>query len=240
LVKRDVPVEANAAPGVEEVARLEALRRLATGAAHAMNNAFTAVLGEASFLLEDRKDDPELSEACEVILREMERCTRLTRALLARRGSATGAPTQIELVRLLCDLGPLLGETLGSHKQLVVEVPDSLVHVESSAETLEVLVLSLVHFACDRTAGASQLRLSLDADEATRIARLDLEVRGEDPVGDSAATLLDPALATDAMTRTQLHAIEWIVSALGGRLHATAVAPDAWSARVTFPILDLD
>jgi len=54
------PPRAGAADPVptKEVARLEAMRRLAMGAAHALNNAFTTLVGEASFVQEDRKADP--------------------------------------------------------------------------------------------------------------------------------------------------------------------------------------
>ena len=67
-----------------ELAQLEVLQRLALGAAHTLNNAFSAILGEVHFLAEERKGDSEVDAACALIGREVERCARLTRALCER------------------------------------------------------------------------------------------------------------------------------------------------------------
>ena len=78
----DAPVAAELV--AEEIARLELLRRLALGAAHTLNNAFTAILGETLCLADERKGDPVVTEACSLIQSEVERCARLTRQVATR------------------------------------------------------------------------------------------------------------------------------------------------------------
>ena len=75
--------------GAVEVARLESQRRLALGAAHTVNNALTAVLGEVAFLRDERKGDAAVVEACDAVARELERCVKAAAALLPRK-SASG------------------------------------------------------------------------------------------------------------------------------------------------------
>ena len=160
-----------------EVARLEALRRLSMGAAHALNNAFTTVVGEASFLREERKGDPVVVEACDAILRELDRCAKLTRALLARRNPPQAGRGEVDLVRLVRDLTPLLRETLGRQKELAVVMPDDLVLVKGEAEALELLALLLVQHGAEVAPGTARLRLGVHPEGA--LARLELEIEAD-------------------------------------------------------------
>lgn len=135
---------------MSEVARLATLWRLTLGAAHTLNNALAAMLGEAGFLLADRKDDPEIVESCEAIRHEVERCARLTRALLARRVLAPRGPRETDLVRLVRDLVPLLRETLSRRFELHVESGEEPARVAAPSCELETLMLVLIHQCCDR------------------------------------------------------------------------------------------
>jgi len=73
-----------------ELGQLEALRRMALGAAHAWNNALTAILGDVRWLLEERPGDPAVARACADIEREAQRCARLSRALQTRGAGRPG------------------------------------------------------------------------------------------------------------------------------------------------------
>ena len=59
------------------------------------------------------------------------------------------------------DLAPLLAETLGRQKELVLELPDDLVLVQGEAEALELLALLLVHQGADLAPGTASLRLAV-------------------------------------------------------------------------------
>ena len=217
---KEIPVASAraAALPVTEVARLEAQRRLSMGAAHTLNNAFTAVVGEASFLREERKGDPAVVEACDTILRELDRCAKLTRALLARRHPPQAGRDEVDLVRTVRDLTPLLRETLGRQKELAVELPDDLLLVRGEAGALELLVLLLVHQCADVAPGPARLRLAASAAGAR--ARLELEVEADGLAEDAGRAFAEPASASDALARNQLGALAELAARHGGACSA--------------------
>lgn len=213
------------------------MRRLAMGAAHTLNNAFTAVMGEAGFLQEDRKEDALVVEASGTILEELDRCTRITRGLLARR-SPQGDRDEVDLVRLVRELGDLLGNTVGSLCQLRVETPDDFLVVRGGAESLELLVLALVHYAADHAGGASEVTLTLASEEGDGEATLRLEVKGQELPDYVIDAFLEPESAPDEVTRASLAAVAQVVADCGGQRFASATGPDTWAALVRLPTED--
>jgi hypothetical protein len=146
----------------EAVARREALGSLALGAAHTLNNAFTAVLGEASFLIDERKGDPLVVEACQLIQQEIERCARLTRVLLVRRRSAGGSLQTIDLAQLLRSAAPLLRDTISRSVEVELRLPDRAVLVHGRRQDLELLILLLAYRLVGREARGGELGLRLE------------------------------------------------------------------------------
>jgi signal transduction histidine kinase len=226
------PVEPARGAGTVEVARLAVLTRLALGAAHVLHNAFTAVLGEAAFLAEERKDDPLVAESCDTMTLELERCARITRGLVARRRPGQGGAPGVDLVRLVRELGPLLGETLGRGHRLALRAPDELVLAAGDAATLELLVAGLVQYAADHSGGGAEIRLSIEGGAAA-VVQLEVSVARLD--GDVVSAVLDPRRAADAPTRALLQGLAEAVRRLGGACWAAATAPDAWAVRVRLP-----
>jgi signal transduction histidine kinase len=236
MEERDVPVHSREqCLRPEKVARLEAMRRLTMGAAHTLNNAFTAVIGEASFLLEDRKEDDLVVEACQSILADLERCTKLTRALLAWRQPGQSGPGEVDMVRLVRELGKILSETLGRQNQLVVNAPDDLLLVKGDASELELLVLTLVHYAADHADGPTKLTLSVSAEPARGEIRLCIATEGSDLPDSIAEAIVDPSRAPDEIACVSLESASRIVSAHGGSRYASSTGPDSWAALVLLP-----
>jgi signal transduction histidine kinase len=235
---REVPVDSSErCLRPEEAARLEAMRRLSMGAAHTLNNAFAALLGEAGSLLEDRKQDPLVVEACQAMLDELGRCTRLTRALLARRQPSQSGSGEVDMVRLVRELGDLLPETLGRQHQLAVHVPDDLLLVKGDAVDLELLVLTLLHYAADRAGGSTRITLSSSTEPDGREIRLSLAVEGRDSSEAIAAAVLDPSRAPDEISRASLKSAARIVERHGGSRYASSAGSGCWTALVLLPAL---
>lgn len=222
------------APGVpgDRIAWLDAMRRLSTGAAHALNNAFTTLVGEASFLLEDRKDDPELAESLQVMLEALDRCTRITRALLVRRHPSQNG-SDVELVRVVRELGALLKQTLGSRYTLTLDTPDDIHVVPGSADAIELLVLSVVHYAADASGEHATLRVGVDSGDGDVALQVDVEAR--DLADATIDAFIDPRRAEDPVTRCVLDSIANAVTDLGGSRHAERTGPESWSLRVRLP-----
>jgi signal transduction histidine kinase len=193
--------------------------RLALGAAHSLNNALTAILGEASFLRAEHKRDPDVVEACDSIVREVERCGRLTRALLSRRQRSAQGDSGVDLVRLVGDLGRLLAQTLGSRIELDLDLPDDLLLVNGDPESVELLCLLLVHYAADVQPGASRLRVSAARGPEPAEVVLCVTLRAAALPDATAAAVLDPEQAEPAL-QLALEAARCVSADLGSRLEA--------------------
>jgi C4-dicarboxylate-specific signal transduction histidine kinase len=219
-----------------EVARLEVERRLARGAAHTVNNALTAILGEASLLEEEHKHSPDVAEACNAIRQEIERCGRIWRSVFAPRPSANHAAGRLDTVRLVADLGILLQRSLGRRVEVEARVPDEAPIARADAGHVETLLLALVYHAVDLHPGSLRLRLEAIAlDDGAAVA---LIVESPDSPPERAATaLLDPATAANDAIRTALEALPALVREAGARLASTA---EAGAARVELRLPSAD
>lgn len=222
-------------PGLDarSIARLAAMRRVSLGAAHSLNNAFTSAIGEATYLLAERKEDAELVECCQLILTAMERSTRITRGLLAHRGS--GSDDETDLGRLLPELIAFLRETLGRGHPIEVSVPDEWIGVEADPADIDLVLMTLFQYAADASGEQSSLDATLEKRGGT--ARLTVQVSPCESSADVAGALNDPALAEDAITRASLRAARELIASVGGDVHAACTAPDRWAFVLTLPAL---
>ena len=219
-----------------DVAALAALRRLSFGAAHSLNNAFSAALGEANYLLEERTKDAELVECCQVIVESLERSTRITRALLGHR-HALAVEDETDLGRLLTELVACLRETLGSGHPLSIELPDEWIAVKGDPSDVDLVLTTLFQYAAD--ASGDQARLDAVLEKRDGVARLTLQIIARELPDRDAESVVeavnDPSLASDAITRTCLAAARELVATLGGTLHARSTAPDTWALALVLP-----
>jgi signal transduction histidine kinase len=173
------PATDSAEPVAEEIARLELLRRLALGAAHTLNNAFTAILGETLCLADERKGDPVVTEACSLIQSEVERCARLTRQVATRVQRRESVLDETNVATLVRSLEPLLRETVTRSVAIDLDVPDRGVLVCGPGEDLELLVLLVAHRLARMPGRGAALRIALGAHDASKVELL-FEVRAND------------------------------------------------------------
>lgn len=217
--------------GAIEVARLEAQRRLGLGAAHTLNNALTAALGEVGFLRDERKGDPAVVEACDAVARELERCVKATGALLPRRMARGAGPT--DLVRAARDAAALLRVTLGRRGELEVRAPDDLVLVGAEAADLDLLVVLLVQAGVERVGRSARLELAVEPAPAGAPVRLAVDARaaaaGDLAHGGARADGADP------WARNQQLALAALAARCGGTLVQGPERPGCWSASVELP-----
>jgi len=147
----------------DELASLEVLRHLALGAAHTLNNALTAILGEVQ-VLADRDAASDVGAASSSIRREVERCARLARALgeggARRRGERTLDP-QVDLAALARRLAPLLRDTVTRAVEIGWQVPDDAGGVHGERADVERLVLLSAYQLVRGAASGSRLNISL-------------------------------------------------------------------------------
>lgn len=192
LSAADAPIPAE--PVAEEIARLELLRRLALGAAHTLNNAFTAILGETLCLADERKGDPVVTEACSLIQSEVERCARLTRQIATRVQRRESVLDETNVATLVRTLEPLLRETVTRSVAIDFDVPDRGLLVRGPGEDLELLVLLVAHRLARLPSRGAALRIALGTHDVSKV-ELIFEVSANDasplaPEADGAWTAL--------------------------------------------------
>lgn len=144
-----------------ELAQLEALRRVALGAAHAWNNALTAILGDLRWLREERSADPAVARACAGIEREAQRIVRLGRALQARGAWRPGEPGEVDLGALARGLAPVLRETVSAGIELSWDVPAETPWVRGRRADAELLLLLAAQALLREAPSGSELHIAV-------------------------------------------------------------------------------
>lgn len=165
LDDRAHPIGNVTGPIAEEIVRLELLRRLSMGVAHTLNNAFTAILGETLCLLEERKEDALVIEACSLIQQEAERCAKLTRSLAMRVQRRNAVTDESDLAALLRNIEPTLRETVSRAIGLYCEPPPPGFCVLGGSEDLEMLVLSTALRLVRASSAGGELRIRVEGED---------------------------------------------------------------------------
>ena len=132
-----------------EAQKMEPLGLLASGIAHDFNNVLTAVLGHASFLLEDISlDDPRREDVAE-IARAGQRAAALTRHLLSFSRKRGTQPTVLDLDQEIRLCASLLRRVLPAGVRVEAEASEQIVCARLDAGQLEQILLNLVLNARD-------------------------------------------------------------------------------------------
>jgi len=118
-----------------------------------------------------------------------------------------------------------------------VETPDDILLVGGDAGDLELLVLTLVHYAADRTDGPTRLVLSVGREPTEGKIRLSLAVEGSDSPESTSEAVLDPSQAPDEIASVSLENAARIVRTHGGSRYANSTGPDSWAALILLPAL---
>ena len=221
-----------------EIATMAALRRLAFGAAHSLNNAFTSAIGEATFLLEERKDDPEVVECCQLILEAMDRSTRITRGVLARRNTRQSThreDAECDLSALVTELDVLLRETLGSTHEFSISAAEPCISTPTHRADMDLLLMTLLQYATDASGQYSKVSARLERVEDA--ARLTVDITAEELPEGVAEAVNDPTMASDGLAALCLGSAREVVTSLAGELRAEATGPDAWTLMLRLPAL---
>ena len=171
---RDVTEARRLRAHVEATQRLEAVGRLAGGAAHEINNALQGAIGFASFALQRMsQDDPARDDVYET-LKAGERAAAITLGLLAFSRRQLLQPSNVSLGAALEEFAPVCRRALGPDRELRLELPSAPVVVFADRGQLDQVLLNLVLNARDATSpgGWMRIRLGTATLEARGLARL--------------------------------------------------------------------
>ena len=164
---------------LRQMERVESLGMVAGGVAHDFNNLMVAVLGNAD-LLRTEVHDPEARQLLDAITAAGQRGARLCSDLQAFAADRSRGADELDLVRLLRDLMPVLQAAAGPSVQVALEAGSTTLPLTGNATELEQALLNLLTNARDAKARHVALRTS-------RVERTDADWRNERVHGMAAA-----------------------------------------------------
>jgi signal transduction histidine kinase len=218
------------------VLQLTSIDRLAIGSAHALNNAFTAVLGEVSLLLDDYREDPAVVEACAAIRLEVEQCAQIMRAIGLHRSHAAQSDEEVDLVRVTREVEGLLRATRGRRIGLVFETGEDALPVRGGAQPFASLLVTAAHLLASVMSSGETLTVQARRARARAYAMLELVAprAGHEMV----ELFRDPSLAENGDARVALAAIHGVLRAFGGQLCVRPTPDRGLSVFFEFPLTD--
>ena len=161
---------------VEYSNKMASIGRLATGAAHEINNPL-AIINEKAGLIKDMftlgkkyAKDPKLMVLVASILSEVQRCGSITKRLLNFAQHIDVDIQLIDLEKLISDVLSLLGEEPEQRSITVsVNVQEDIPKIESDQGTLQQIFLNLLNYAFEGMGNGGDLKITIKHPERESI-----------------------------------------------------------------------
>jgi len=142
---------------VEQGQRLDAIGRLAGGAAHDFNNLIAVVLAASALLARETNGSVTARECLNAIEESALRARKLVRHLLAAGRAGAAAAEPLDLGGVVSGLEPVLRRTVGDAVEFVVRKQQQECVVRADPARLEQVILNLVVNARDAMPEGGQL-----------------------------------------------------------------------------------
>jgi len=125
--------------------KMASLGRLAAGVAHEINNPLTGVLTYSSFLLKRAKDNPEMKEDLEVIVRETKRSREIVKGLLDFSRQSTPKSNKVEINEVIDNALTVVANQVKINRiKLVKNYNSNLPLILGDANQIQQVILNLV------------------------------------------------------------------------------------------------
>lgn len=141
LVFRDVTARREAQNQMSQSQKMEAVGRLASGAAGDFNNLLTVITGYSEMLRAELEEGDPLRQFSDEIFRAADRASGLTRQLVALGRRQAGVLKVQDLSALICSMETMLRRLLGENIELVI-LPGTG-RVKADAAQMEQLIVNL-------------------------------------------------------------------------------------------------
>jgi PAS domain S-box-containing protein len=176
---RDVTDARRLRAHLEATQRLEAIGRVAGGAAHEINNSLQGAVGFASFALQRLAEDHPAREDVSEVLKASERAAAITVGLLAFSRRQLLQPSDLSLDAAIAESAPMCRQALGAARELRLELPAQPVMVFADRGQLEQVLVNFVLNARDATEPGGWMRIRvgstlLQPSDLVRLGRPDL------------------------------------------------------------------
>jgi len=156
---RDVTAERQVEDRIHQIARLEAIGRLAGGVAHDFNNVLTAIIGYSDLIFMKLKEGDPLRQHIEQIRKAADRASSLTRQLLAFSRRQPLEPRTVNLNEIISDLEDMLRRLIGENIELAIFPAPDLWNVRVDPTHMEEVIVNLVVNARDAMPAGGKLTI---------------------------------------------------------------------------------
>ncbi|MFO8058613.1 MAG: PAS domain S-box protein, partial [bacterium] len=156
---RDVSERRQLEEQLNQAMKMEAIGRLAGGVAHDFNNALTPIMTITGALLKELDPENPLYSDIKEIERAGERCTSLTRQLLAFGRRQALDIEVLNLNNVVSDMEKMLGRLIGEDVELVKFLDPALGNVKADAGQMEQILANLAVNARDAMPQGGQLTI---------------------------------------------------------------------------------
>jgi signal transduction histidine kinase/ActR/RegA family two-component response regulator len=159
----DIDTLKRAEEELREAHRMQAVKSLAGGVAHEINNHMTAVLGFGHFVLRALGADHEQAPDLRVVLQSADRAARVSQHLLAFTRQQVTQRSEVDLAAIVLDLEPLLAQILGPEKHLAIRSlgPATAPSVLADPDHVKQVLVDLVANARDATETGAQVEITM-------------------------------------------------------------------------------
>ena len=226
--------------------KMEMIGQLTGGVAHDFNNLLMAVMGNLDLLIKRIPSDPKSIRLIEGALKGAQRGAALTQRLLAfaRRQDLKLQPT--DLGPLLRGMNDLIGRSIGSQIEFVMDIPKHLPPVLVDANQIELAILNLAVNARDAMPEGGHLTITLDAGELDEPSgslaphvRVSVIDTGTGMDEQTLARATEPFFSTKEVgkgTGLGLSMIHGLATQLGGTLRLSSKAGSGTRAELWLPV----
>jgi two-component system nitrogen regulation sensor histidine kinase GlnL len=253
LILRDLTLQRSLETDVQRAKSLAQLGVVVAGLAHEIRNPLGGIRGAIQLLAAEIGPRPSAKEYIDLVLREVDRLSKLLGQLLELRPRGPGKPEPVNVHRVLDHVIALVDENAKRQSTRIVRFYDpSLPAVRGDSDALTQLFLNLVQNAVQAVAGASRgrgeirltTRVETDFHVTTaaarergrgRMLRIDVEDDGPGIAPDVQPNLFSPFVTTKPKgTGLGLAICQRIVSDHGGTIRFES-APGRTLFRLTLP-----
>ncbi len=144
---------------LHDAKKMEAVSRLAGGAAHGFNNLLTIIAGYSQLLRSSLSESDPLSDYVDEILKAADRAAALTNKLLAFSRRRFGEPERLDINRVVADVAASLGPELPAGIELATDLAPDLVPVMADRSDIAQAIRDLVANARDAMPRGGQITI---------------------------------------------------------------------------------
>ena len=257
-IVRDVSERRRAEERLRREGRLQVVSTLAGGVAHEVNNQMTAVLGLAEFVLRALGMGHPQARDVKDMATAASRAAGMSKQLLAFSRQLLLEPRLLDLHQVVTDLAPVLRDTLGDGRELVIAPTGARGRVRADPRQMEQVLLNLVGNARDAMQAGGRMTIVVEdallGDVEVRAHPEDEVVRGayvlvsvaDTGSGMDAATLarmFEPFFTTKSVgegTGLGLSMVYGIVKQHGGQIWVASVPHEGTTVRIYLPVTEPD